>query len=127
MGIVLPVSRSLALCDAVVRPLDGKANIIGLFHAIRVVQYPYELSHFCVFAQLSGGLGEVPVHVEVRSGGSDELLFATVPRTLTFPNRDFLIQVAFEVRACRFADPGLYLIGLFSDDRWICDTSLLLR
>ena len=127
MRKVIPVSRSLTLCDAIVRPLDGKANIIGLFHAIRVFQYPYALSHFCVFAQLSGGLGEVPVHVEVRSGDSDELLYATVPRTLSFPRRDFLTQVAFEVRECRFAGSGTYLMALFSDDRWICDTSLLLR
>lgn len=127
MGSVIPVSRSLTLCDAIVKPLDGKANIIGLFHAIRVVRYPYDLSHFCVFAQLSGGLGETPVHVEVRSGTSGRLMYATVPQTLTFPNRDFLMQVAFEVRQCRFKEPGTYLMELYSDDRWICDTTLLLR
>ncbi len=127
MGTIVPVSRSLTLCDAIVRPVDGKANILGLFHAIRVVQYPYNLSHFCVFAQLSSGLGETPVHVEVRSGKSGRLLYATVPRTLTFPSRDFLMQVAFEVHRCSFQEPETYLMELYSDDCWICDTTLLLR
>lgn len=127
MGPVIPHSRSLTLCDAIARPLDGKLNIFGLFQAIRVVEYPYSLSQFCVFAQLSNGLGAVPVHVEVHSGESDDLLFATAPRTLTFPNRHVLIQVAFEIRACRFDYPGTHLISLWSEDRWICDTSLLLR
>ncbi len=127
MPAVIPAAKCLTMCDAVVGFEGGLTNLHGLFNSINVVQYPYSLGHFCAFAQLSQGLGTVAVHFEIRAADSEKVLFATSRRRLEFPHRDFLIQLAVEVRGCTFDTPGVYLIELFCDDQWVCDTSLLLR
>lgn len=127
MTAVVPAAKCLTLCDAVAGLEGGKSNLHGLFNSISVVEYPFSLAHFCVFAQLSQGLGPVSVHIEVKSAGWARVLFATTRRRLLFPHRTFLIQLAVEIRGCTFATPGVYLVELFGNDQWVCDTSLLLR
>ena len=127
MPSVIPSAKSLTLCDAVATREGGRTTLHGLFNSLRIVTFPYSLGHFCAFAQLSHGLGEVETHFEVSEVGADTPLYVTSPRRIEFPNRDFLIQLAVEIRGCTFQRPGFYLVQLFCDDQWVCDTSFQLR
>jgi hypothetical protein len=124
---VVPVARAIYLCDYHIGLSDGKVDLYGLFNLIRPkVGYPYDRSRFCVFVQLSDGLGEIPFFIDIRNAATNELIHMTEPRTLTFPHRNALVQLAIVIEGCRFPRSGLYLVELFCDNRWVCDTHVRL-
>ena len=122
-----PVARALTLCDYHMGYSDGKVDLFGVFDAIRPEQgFPHAHPQFCVFAQLVNGLGEVSFFVDIRSTTDDELIWTTATRRLTFPNRTTLIKLALTIEGCRFDHPGLYLVQLFCNNTWVCDTQVRL-
>ena len=124
---VLPVAKALYLCDYHVGYSDGKVDLYGLFNAIRPQDgFPYTRGRFCVFAQLINGLGRVPFFIDIRFAETDELVWTTAVRELAFPSRSTVAQLALTIEGCRFERPGLYLLELFCDNTWVCDTQLLL-
>jgi hypothetical protein len=123
---ILPVPRALTLCDYQVGYQNGKVDLYGIFHRIRPRDYPHVQTQFCVFAQLAGGLGEIPFFVDIRYAQRDELIHTTETRTLRFPNRDVLVQLAFHIQGCPFSEPGVYIVELFCDNQWVADTVLQL-
>lgn len=124
---IVPVPKGLYLCDYFTGYEDGKSDLYGLFNAIRpAAGFPHEHGRLCVFAQLSNGLGPVSFFIDVRDASTDELIHTTVPRTLTFPDRRTTIQMGVAVEGCVFERPGLYLLELFCENTWVCDTTLAL-
>jgi hypothetical protein len=125
---ILPVAKALYLCDYQIGYSNGKVDLYGLFNAIRPQDgFPYTRGRFCAFAQLINGLGRVPFWIDIRFAATDELIWMTEVRELHFPSRSVVAQVALAIEGCRFERPGLYLIELFCDNVWVCDTQLVLR
>jgi len=125
---VVPVAKAMYLCDYHIGYSNGKVDLYGLFNAIRPkAGFPYTRNRFCVFAQLLNGLGQVPFFIDLRFAQTDELVHTTEIRSLTFPDRHTVVQLAMVIEGCRFQSPGLYLVELFCDNTWVCDTQLLLR
>ena len=125
---VVPVAKAMYLCDYHIGYSNGKVDLYGLFNAIRPQKgFPYTRGRFCILAQLVNGLGQVPFFIDVRFAQTDELVHTTETRSLTFPNRNTVVQVAMGIEGCRFQTAGLYLLELFCDNTWVCDTQLLLR
>ncbi len=124
---IVPVSKGLYLCDYYTGYDDGKSDLYGLFNAIRpAAGFPHEHGRFCVFAQLANGLGPVSFFIDIRDASSDELIYTTIPRALTFPDRHTTIQMVVAIEGCVFERPGLYLLELFCENTWVCDTTLVL-
>ena len=125
---VVPVARALYLCDYHIGSSDGKVDLYGLFNAIRSPNgFPHIGGQFCVFAQLTNGLGRVSFFIDVRFAEADELVWTSQTLELTFPSRKTVVQVAISVKGCPFDRPGLYLVELICDNSWVCDTQLLLH
>jgi hypothetical protein len=125
---VVPVAKAMYLCDYHIGYDNGKVDLYGLFNAIRPENgFPHSLSRFCVFAQLINGLGQVPFFTDIRYAQTDELVYTTETRHLTFPDRTTVVQLAMLIEGCVFQNPGLYLVELFCDNTWVCDSQLLLR
>lgn len=56
MSSVVPVAKSLFLCDLQIGYDDGKVDLYGLFNAIRPTEgFPHTHERFCIFAQLNNG------------------------------------------------------------------------
>ena len=124
---IVPVAKAMYLCDYHIGYSTGKVDLYGLFNAIRPQNgFPYTCTRFCVFVQLINGLGKLPFFVDIRSAANDELIWTTEPRELIFPDRATVVQVALAIEGCRFEYPGLYILELFCDNTWVCDTILLL-
>jgi hypothetical protein len=123
---IRPFARALFLCDYVVGYDNGKTDLYGLFNAIRPSGYPHTQGRFCVFAQLVGGLGEVPFHVDVLFRPRNELVWTTEARRLRFPDREVVVQLALEIQGCPFPEPGPYLLELYCDDTCAADVPLRL-
>jgi hypothetical protein len=125
---VVPIVKGMYLCDYHIGYSNGKVDLYGLFNAIRPRQgFPHTQTRFCMFAQLLNGLGQVPFFIDVRFAQTDELIYTTETRSLTFPDRSTVVQMAMVIENCRFQIPGLYLLELVCDNTWVCDTQLFLR
>ena len=59
---VLPFAKSLYLCEGTIGFAHQKTDLIGIFNSIRAPSYPHLQRHFVAFAQLIGGLGQVPFY-----------------------------------------------------------------
>jgi hypothetical protein len=119
--MIIPTAKALYLCDHHLAT-GGKADLYGIFGAIRPPHgYPHIHKQFCVFAQLTNGLGAVPFFVDVRDAETDTLVHTTKTRHLNFPDRTTVMQLALTIEGCRFERPSLYLIELFCDNTWVCD------
>ena len=80
--------------------------------------------HFVIFAQLTGGLGQVPFYLDVSFPQTGQLIHTTNAHLLHFPRRDKLVQLAYTMQGCLFPMPGVYLIELFCNGQWVADTPL---
>lgn len=128
MAAIVPVAKAIMLCDYHIGYKDGKVDLYGLYNAIRPqAGYPYTRGQFCIFAQLINGSGEVPFFVDIRFAETDELIWTTEVRQLQFPDRNTVVQLALSIEGCRFEQSGLYVLELFCDNIWVCDTQILLR
>lgn len=124
---VLPFAHPLFLCDQYVVRDRGKVDFLGAFDSISPLVYPHAHRGMYVVAHLSGGLGEVSTHIEVRHAETDTIVSATPPRPLTFPDREVLVRLARGIQGVCFPRPGIYLIEPHCDNTCIADTRLHLR
>ncbi|MFO0968613.1 MAG: hypothetical protein U0793_23905 [Gemmataceae bacterium] len=125
--MVIPIAHSLFLCDYVFGYESGKTDAYGFVNAIRPdVEYPLICPRFCVFAQLSNGLGKVPFFVDVRAGDTNELVHTTEVGTLFFPRRSTMVRMVRHIPDMKIERKGVYFVQLFCDNTWIGETRLLL-
>ncbi|MBA4186737.1 MAG: hypothetical protein C0467_01840 [Planctomycetaceae bacterium] len=122
---IIPVSRSLFLCDFHVGYANGRVDLYGIFNAIRPAIYPHNRQSLVVFAQLTGGLGDVPFFFEIRRD-SDELIRTTAVNYIHFSDRLASVQLAVTMQGVQFTEPGVYVVSLFCHNTWVCDTLLSL-
>lgn len=122
---IIPTTKSVFLCDGYTAVQAGKVTLHGLFHTIRpAVGYPHLKDEFCVYVEMSGGLGRFPFWVDIRSAKTGRLAHYTDVRELFFPNRDTILQVVVRIQGCRFDEPGRYIVNLICNNTWVNDTAL---
>jgi len=124
---ILPYALPLFFCDRVVAVGGGKFDFLGAFHTIRPTEYPFVLRHFSVVAHLAGGLGTMSTNVEIRWAETDELVYTTLPRQITIPNREVLVRLVNTIEGMRFPRPGIYFVELYCENTCIADFRLLLH
>lgn len=124
---IIPVSRSLYVCEFHVGYQDGRVDLYGVLNALRPVAYPYTRHQLVLFVQLAGGIGDVPFFFDIRKEGADDPIHTTLVRTMRFPDRTTVLQLAMTVDGVQFPEPGLYVVDLFCHDTWVCDTTITLR
>jgi hypothetical protein len=121
---IIPFAKALYLCDGHIGFANRKTDLVGIFNSIRAPAYPHVQQHFVIFAQLIGGLGQIPFYFDVTFPQTGQLVHTTNIHVANFPRRDKLIQLAFTMQRCLFPTPGAYLVELFCDGQWVADTSL---
>ena len=125
-GVIVPVAKTVYLCREVIGH-GAQTDLFRLFTTLTAPSLPYEEYRFCAFAQLAGGLGDMAVHFELRRAADGQLVRATVPRVLRFPDRTRVVQVATAFEGIRFDAPGIYLAELYCDNVWVADNSFEVR
>jgi hypothetical protein len=101
-----PVARGLYLCDYHIGYENGKTDLYGQFNAIHPKDgFPHEQGSFCVFAQLTNGLGKIPFFVDIRDATSDQLVWTTSVRELNFATRNSLVQLALQIEGAHLVLP----------------------
>jgi hypothetical protein len=116
MPPVNPTGKVVYVCDDVLQdPGSGKFSFLGIFDDVAPpAGYPFRLGRMCVAAQLAGGSGPVPVHVEVVEGATQRLVRAAGPFTVQFPARHQVVTVCVRILDVVFPAPGVYFVELYS-------------
>jgi hypothetical protein len=123
---IIPVSRSLFLCDFHIGYQDARVDLYGILNALRPAVYPYVHPHLVVFAQLTGGIGDVPFFCEIRRARDNDLVRVTGTNLARSPNQTIVYQLALTLESVEFHEPGV-VVSLFCHNTWVCDTALTLR
>lgn len=124
--VVMPMSRSLFVCDSYTGYPGGRIDLVGVLSVIRPGTYPHTRRRFVVFVQLSGDQGEAPFFFEIRRESDDELIRTTAVRSLHFADRVTPVNLAMTVEHVPFTQPGVYAVSLFCHNKWVCDTAVML-
>jgi uncharacterized protein DUF6941 len=121
---IVPFAKALYLCDGHLGFADQKTDLVGIFNTIRARSFPHVQPHFVIFAQLIGGLGQVPFYFDVTLAQTGQVIHTTNTQVLSFPRRDKLVQLAYTIQGCGFPAAGVYVVELYCDGQWVADTSL---
>lgn len=123
---ILPFALPLLVCDSYAPSGGTKYDFFGAFHAVRPYKYPHVLRQICVVAHLTGGQGVMTTQLDIRSE-QDELIFTTLPRQLTIPNRQTLVRLVNFLEEVIFPHSGIYFIQLHCENTPIAEFRLTLH
>lgn len=124
-AVVVPVGKIVYVCDDVLGdPASGKVHALGIFNAIRTDgpgAFPFRLGRLCVFAQLTGGTGQIPARVDVVHGRTQDVVFSSQEVLLNFLDKQTEVAFCFRILGARFPEPGTYFVELYCGRRFIDD------
>ena len=120
---VIPVAKALYLCEEVDSE-SGAINLYALFNALNPTRFPYAPTMFVAFAQVTGGLGEMTVHIDLVRARDDRVIYVTGVHRLRFDRRSQTLRVVMTFDGLVFEEPGVYFLQLYCDNTWVADTAL---
>lgn len=125
---IIPVARSMYLCDRYFSHTNATVDLFGVFNAIKPDDgYPFVRRQICVFTQLANGLGDLTLQVDMRFANTGKLVYSSEVRRIVFEDRTTIVQAAILLPDCPFSRRGRYLFELFCDNTWVSDTYLELE
>jgi hypothetical protein len=128
MSNVNPTGKLLYVCDEVLHdPVSGKISYLGIFDDVVVPPasaVPFGLGRMCVAAQLVGGAGSLPVHVEVVEGATQSLVRRAGPFSVNFPSRHQVVTVCVRLLQIDFPSAGVYFVELYCQGAFLDDRTL---
>jgi hypothetical protein len=131
MSSLNPFGKVVYVCDDVLRdPASGKVHFFGLFEDVippSNVGYPFRLGRMCVVAQLTGGAGQVPFHVEVVEGATQRLVRRAGPFSLTCASHHQVVTALVRIQNCLFPSAGTYFVELYVSGQFLDDRRLHLH
>ncbi len=119
---VFPVIRPIYLCKRVVPVLPNKMNLEGVFTSIHPFSFPHVHPEFCVFAQISSGFANMLFRSDVVCSNENRIIYSTPTRPIQFLDRLKTRMLAHTLQDVRFDQPGLYLVEMFRNNRFMGDT-----
>jgi hypothetical protein len=122
---IRPVVHLLFACDDAVFNLElERWGLTAPWHTVTLppeVSFPFRAEEFWVYAQLTGGLGEFELGVELRhlvDDGQPRVVGWGRVATVEFPAAERLqaADMVFSLGNMPFREPGIYEIRVLSDD-----------
>jgi hypothetical protein len=132
-GVPSPVVRYMIVCDDILTSQfqPQRPVIVGLTSVIESDNdppYPFVLGRLCVLLVLTEARGSGHGHLQLVYEETDQLIWQTPPRLITFPADPLEIHgVIFRVHDCRFPHPGLYTLRFLYEGQSIAQQPLRLR
>lgn len=121
---ILPLVRLLFACDEAVCEIDTQRWVLTNPWSLVTVPpgaaFPFRAEEFWVYVQLTDGLGQFELAVEMRQRVHDQSLrvvgWSSITR-LEFPGapRLLMIDTAFGLKHVPFREPGVHEIRILAD------------
>lgn len=125
MAIVTPVAKALYLCDEILSdPARAKPHLIGVLNGIRVPAFPHTLARLCVFAKLSGGLGDARCRVRIVDMRDLSTFYQTAEHVIPFRDRRQILYATFRLENLTWSAAGEFVVEFFCDDQFVEDAVL---
>jgi hypothetical protein len=124
--LVLPRVQAMVLCDAIEESSQesGAFDLNGVRSMIEAPSFPYTRPRMCVYLQMSGHVGEALCRIEINRAETDDVVFRTAPRAISFEGPMFVVPVRFRLRNCGFPAPGVYYVQIFCASKLIGERPL---
>jgi hypothetical protein len=122
--IVIPVAKKIFVCDdVIIDPVSRKASALNLWDTVRVRNhdFPFSLDKVCVFALFRGGLGEIPIHIEIARADSGDVLRRSAELILEFRDRTKRYDARVMLEGIVFPCPGTYIVELYCNHVFVDD------
>jgi hypothetical protein len=124
------VARVVLLCERVFEK-NGSLTLENPLTSLVLppgVEEKIQLPPFCLYAQITGGLGSAQLSVQVRAFDSNFVLGRSKPVAVTFPdNRVLAVERVFRFTGLRLPRAELYEFQLFANYHEIDDGAAYLR
>ncbi len=115
-----PQCKAILLCDQViVDAMTGKLSIIGIFEQFNVASYPARTVPFTAFLQMTDGVGDYAITLEIRDLGNDTTLGRAAGPTIHFPDRRAKVNFFLPVPSLPMPHAGSYDFVVFADGQEI--------
>jgi len=124
--LVLPRVQAMVVCDQIEESDEeiGVYQLSGVRSALDVPSFPAFRPRFCVFVQMSGHRGEAHCRVGIRHSASDDVIYQTKAKTISFGDPTLVVPVVFRLRNCVFPQPGLYYVEILHELKLIGERRL---
>ena len=127
--MVLPRVQAMVICDHIEESDEeiGVYHLAGVRSSLHVPVFPALCTRLGVFVQMSGHRGEAPCSVRIRQELTDDAIYQTRPKAISFLDPTLVVPVVFRLRNCIFPAAGLYFIEILHEKKLIGERRFLLR
>lgn len=127
--LVLPRVPAMMICDHIEESDDeiGVYHLVGVRSSLHVPVFPALCPRLGVFVQMSGHRGEAPCSVRIRQEATDDAIYQTKSKLISFLDPTLVVPVVYRLRNCIFPAPGLYFIEILHEKKLIGERRFQLR
>src|SRR5439155_11358037 len=102
--MVLPRIQAMVIFDHIEESDEeiGVYHLTGLRSSLDVSVFPALRPRLSVFVQMSGHRGEAPCSLRIRREATDDAVYQTRPKAISFVDPTLIVPVVFRLRNCIF-------------------------
>jgi hypothetical protein len=115
-----PKCKAILLCDqTIIEAVTGKVSIIGIFDSWNLPQFPHPTRPFMAFLQMTDGIGQYTISVEVHDLEADQIIAQAQAARMTFPDRTAKVNLVIPVPPLLLRHAGNYDFVVLADGQEI--------
>jgi len=123
-----PLLLSAIVCDSVIiDALTGKATVVGVFSAINARRYPARHASLCVFCEMTGARGLIPVTAKLVDLQNEEKVLVEQGTDVEFSDPLVVNCVILTFRGIPFPHAGEYRFQIYAGDAYCGERRVICR
>ena len=127
-GVITPYPLAMVVCDMIWQDrTTGKYFLLGTFSEIYASSFPAVHPSLCIYAELTDGLGPMPVTIRIVDVDANRDEIASSQSEVTFEDPRAILQVSALLGQLRFPEPGEYRIQLFANEEFLIERRIFVR
>ena len=120
-----PVAIAMLVCDYVLRTIDGKNCLVGIFDLINASSFPATHPRLFVYVKLADGYGSYRLRTQFVDVSRNRVLSeASAPDPLVISNPLRPAEVVFQQDGLLFPQAGRYEFRLYANDMFVGHTTM---
>lgn len=127
-GTAPPLALAILLCDDVLRTLDGKNSLIGVFFNANSPLFPVTFPRFYLYAKLADGNGEYHLRFDyVDVTKNKRLASVSPPMPLRWEDLTQPAEVVIQNNQLVIPHEGRFEFRLYANDMFLGHTTLYVK
>lgn len=115
-----PTCKAILLCDSVIfDAFTGYYSAIGIFDVFVLPSFPGETRSFVAYLQLTDGIGEYSMALEIHDLKDDTIVARAEGKTMRFKDRPSKVHLIINAPPLSLSHPGVYEFVVKANDQVI--------